>query len=121
MRETDPSSSDIPYGADQTLFIVIDRISGAKEIRVERTELERTIDELFCGCFNDPLRVISFNTLEHWARDISTEVAAELQSRCDIDGIDMPDHLQDFVETHVCARDRAPAMGITSRSLAHVR
>jgi hypothetical protein len=121
MRETDPSSPDVPYGADQTLFIVMDRISGAKEIRVERTELERTIDELFRGCFNDPVRVIAFNTLEHWVKDVSPEVAAELQSRCDIDGIDVPDHLQDFVETHMHLGGNASGGRARSHDLALVR
>ena len=107
MREASFSTPDVPYGADQTLFVVIDRIGGAREIRVERTNLDQIIGELFSGCFNDPVRVISFNTLEHWTRDVSPEVAAELQSRCDIDGIEVPDHLRDFIEAHCATRDVA--------------
>lgn len=91
----------VPYGADQTLFVVIDRRGKADEIRVERSDLEATIDELVSGCFNDPVKVISFNTLEHWARDISRDVAGEIRARCDIDGIALPDHLSDFVERHM--------------------
>ena len=121
MIETPSSSPDVPYGADQTLFVVIDRIAGMKERRVERPDLESAITELYRGCFNDPARVIAFNTLEHWARDVSSEVAAELQSRCDIDGVEVPDHLRDFVEAHVCASDRAPAVRATSRNLAAAR
>ena len=98
-----PSSQHVPYGADQTLFVVIDRIGSAKEIRVERTDLDQAIGEMFSGCFNDPVRVISFNTLEHWMKDVSGEVAAELQARCDIDG-EVPDHLRDFIETFAGAR-----------------
>jgi hypothetical protein len=103
MLEALPSTLDVPYGADQTLFVVIERISGSREIRVERTDLDQTIGEFIAGCFSDPLRVISFNTLEHWIRDISTEVAVEIQSRCDIEGAELPDHLRDFVEHHICA------------------
>ena len=109
MLEARPSPQAVPYGADQTLFVVIDRISSAREIRVERTDLDQAIDELFSGCFNDPVRVMSFNTLEHWVKDVSNEVAAELQSRCDIEGIDVPDHLRDFIETNICAGSIAPA------------
>jgi hypothetical protein len=101
MSEAGPSSPFVPYGADQTLFIVVDRIGVAREIRIERTDVETTIDELFGGCFSDPVRVICFNTLEHWVKDVSSEVAAELQSRCDIDGTDVPDHLRDFIESHI--------------------
>jgi hypothetical protein len=103
MREAVPSSIDVPYGADQTLLVVIDRISSTREIRIERADLDQTIGEFIAGCFSDPVRVISFNTLEHWIKDISAEVAVEIQSRCDIEGNALPDHLRDFVESHVCA------------------
>ena len=94
------SNPAVPYGADQTLFVVIDRRDKGKEIRVERNDLEATIGELVAGCFNDPIRVISFNTLEHWMKDISTEIAGEIRARCDIEGIRLPDYLSDFVESH---------------------
>jgi hypothetical protein len=103
MLDAGPLSLSVPFGADQTLFVVVDRIGGNKEARIERTDLDHTIGEFFAGCFSDPVRVLSFNTLEHWIRDVSAEVAAEIQSRCDIDGTDLPDHLRDFVETHICA------------------
>jgi hypothetical protein len=101
-----PSSTTVPYGADQTLYLVIDRLGGTREVRFERTELEATICDLIAGCFSDPVRVTCFNTLEHWVRDISAEIAVEIQSRCDIDGLALPDHLRDFVECHVCAARR---------------
>ena len=90
----------VPYGADRTLFVVIDRLDQAREIRIERNDLEATIGELVAGCFNDPIKVISFNTLEHWMKDISTDVAGEIKARCDIDGVTLPDYLSDFVESH---------------------
>ncbi|MGL9621128.1 hypothetical protein QRQ56_24230 [Bradyrhizobium sp. U531] len=100
MLEAGPSSHVVPYGADQTLFVVIDRRDNATEIRVERSDLDATIGELVAGCFNDPIKVISFNTLEHWMKDISTDVAGEIRARCDIDGVKLPDYLSDFVENH---------------------
>ncbi len=96
------SSAAVPYGADQTLYVVRDRIGGSKEIGVERADLETTIHDLIAGCFADPVRVTCFNTLEHWVKDISAEVATEIQSRCDIDGLALPDHLRDFVESYIC-------------------
>ena len=87
MHEASLSSLIVPYGADQTLYVVVDRVSGAKEIRIERTDLESTIGELIAGCFSDPVRVMSFNTLEHWTKDISTEIATEIQARCDIEAM----------------------------------
>jgi len=90
----------VPYGADQTMFVVIDRLDEATEVHVERSDLDTAIGELVAGCFSDPIRVISFNTLEHWSKDISTDVADEIQTRCYIDGVTLPDYLSDFVESN---------------------
>jgi hypothetical protein len=79
---------------------VIDRRDEATEIRVERSDIDATIRELVAGCFNDPVKVISFNTLEHWMKDISIDVAREIRARCDIEGMELPDYLSDFVESH---------------------
>ena len=100
MLDAGAPSLAVPYGADQTLFVVIDRRDKATEIRIERSDLEATIGELVAGCFNDPIKVISFNTLEHWMKDISCDVAGEIRARCDIYGIELPDYLSDFIESH---------------------
>jgi len=99
----DASSPMVPYGANQTIYVVEDRISRTRELRIERIDFETTIDDLMAGCFSDPLRVTCFNTLEHWVKDISAETVVEIQSRCDIEGTDLPDHLTDFVERHICS------------------
>ena len=100
MLDSGISSPIVPYGADQTLFVVIDRRDESTEVPVERSDLEVTIRELVAGCFSDPVKVISFNTLEHWMKDISTDVAGEIRARCDIEGIELPEYLSDFVESH---------------------
>jgi hypothetical protein len=58
------------------------------------------IADLMSGQFNDPVRVVAFNTLEHWAQDVSKDIALEIQSRSEIDGRDVPETLRDFVERH---------------------
>lgn len=107
MPSHDASWTEVPFGADQTLYAVVDRLSGTREVRIERSDLEATIGDLVAGCFNDPVRVVAFNTLEHWLKDVSAEVAAEIQSRCDIEGVELPDHLRDFVEASI--RSGGPA------------
>jgi hypothetical protein len=91
----------IPYGADQTVYLVIDRFSSGsvcRETEIERTDLETIINDFMIGQFNDPVRVVAFNTLEHWANDVSKDVAQEIQLRCDIAGEPVPEHVRDFVE-----------------------
>jgi hypothetical protein len=91
----------VPYGADETAFVVIDRLGRRegveREIEVERSDIETIISELVAGQFNDPARVIAYNTLEHWSQDISEDIALEIQSRCDIEGAAVPEHIRDFV------------------------
>jgi hypothetical protein len=116
MTQTNCSSNIVPYGADQTLYLVVDGFGdGAtrRELEIERANLEATICELMLGQFNDPLRVIAFNTLEHWSEDVSVEIALEIQSRCDMDGRDLPEHIKDFVErsTRRVRRSAASTLG----------
>jgi hypothetical protein len=124
MAETNWSSNIVPYGADQTLYLVVDRVGGSgtsrREIEVERTDLEAAICELMRGQFNDPVRVVAFNTLEHWAKDVSAEIAFEIQSRCDMDGNDLPEHIKEFVVSSTRPTGRSPAL-LSSRLRAAAR
>ena len=85
----------VPYGADQTAYLVIDRFGGLgsvyRETEVERADLETIIADLMSGQFNDPIRVVAFNTLEHWSEDLSRDIALEIQTRCDIEGENVPE------------------------------
>jgi hypothetical protein len=94
----------VPYGADQTVYLVIDRFSGLgtvyREAEVERADLETIITDLMSGQFNDPIRVVAFNTLEHWSEDVSEYIALEIQTRCDIEGTAVPEHIRDFVTSY---------------------
>jgi hypothetical protein len=82
---------------------VIDRFKNGtvyRETEIERTDLEAIINGFMYGQFNDPVRVVAFNTLEHWADDVSKGVAQEIQTRCDIAGEPVPEHTEDFVDTY---------------------
>lgn len=112
MRTTGLTSTLVPFGADQTVYLIVDRVgrnSGSCETEIERADLETTISDLITGQFNDPVRVIAFNTLEHWSDDHSKEVAGEIQTRCDIESIPVPEHIRDFIERHT-ASEGLPCM-----------
>jgi hypothetical protein len=104
MTTASKSPATVPYGADQTVYLVVDNFGSKEsvycEVEFEHADLESAIGDLFAGRFNNPLRVIAYNTLEHWTEDVSAQVAAEIQSRCDIDGQAVPEHLKDFVDAH---------------------
>ncbi len=113
MPRAGPSPRLVPYGADQIVFLVVDSFgasgavyrfgaSGAvyRETEVERADFETIIADFLTGQFNDPVRVIAFNTLEHWSDDVSAAIATEIQTRCDIEGNSVPEHISDFVDRH---------------------
>lgn len=100
-----PTPMVVPYGADQTVYLVFDRSGrqgiACRDAEIERTDFETIIADLLSEQFNDPVRVIAFNTLEHWCNDVSGDIAAEIQTRCDIEGIAVPEHVRDFVASHI--------------------
>jgi hypothetical protein len=84
MPSTGWTPSIVPHGDDQTVYLVVDRFGGLgaayRETDVVRTDLETTITDLMSGQFSDPVRVV--------------------QSRYDIDGHDVPEALEDFVDSY---------------------
>ena len=104
MRKSSWTPTVVPYVADQTVYLVIDRFgrqgSVYRETEVERTDLETVIADLMSGQFSDPIRVAAFNTLEHWSEDVSEYFAFEIQTRCDIQGTAVPEHIQHLVANY---------------------
>jgi hypothetical protein len=97
----------VPYGADQTLYLVMDTLGpDGLELQnpIERPDLESVITDLMLARFNNPVGIYAFNTLEHWTADISKNVAEEIQCRCDIEGAPVPAHLLDFVANSLSDR-----------------
>ena len=104
MPKTDWSPGIVPYGADETVYLVVDSFSNGtvyRETEIEKADLETIVGDLLSGQYNSPVRIVAFNTLEHWSEDVSSDIAAEIQLRCDMDGVPVPEHLTDFVQTHI--------------------
>ncbi len=65
-----------------SLPCVRDKLASARRSgKIERDDLETIISDLLTGQFNAPVRVMAFNTLEHWTADAS-ELAAEANQAC---------------------------------------
>ena len=95
------SPRTVPYGADETVYVVVDSCrsgSVCRETEFERTDLETIIADLMSGQFNDPFRIVAFK-LEHWSVDVSEYIAFEIQTRCDIEGAPVREHIRDFVDS----------------------
>ena len=71
------------------------------ETDVGEADLETTINDLMSGQHGDPLRVVAFNTAEHWAEDASEDIVREIMRRLDLAGREMPSTIEAFIERHI--------------------
>jgi hypothetical protein len=104
MRRSNWTPSIVPRGDDQNVYLVADDLGRTgriwSEADFERTDLEAVVLDLLEGQYKNPIRVVSFNTAEHWSQDVSADVAQELRRRCDLQQRDVPFFLQDFVDRY---------------------
>ena len=52
------------------------------------------------GQYNNPVRVVAFNTAEGWSRDVLENIADKLLQRLASSDDDVPAGLQDFIDQH---------------------
>jgi len=71
-----------------------------READADTTDLETVFQDLLGGQYSSPVRVISFNTVEGWSRDVSGDIADELRRRFDLRDCDLPASIHNFVEQH---------------------
>jgi uncharacterized membrane protein len=104
MRRSGWTPSIVPDGGDQNIYIVVDdfgrRGRAFRETDVERADLEAVIMDMLGGQYQNPVRVVGFNTAGKWSEDVSGDVAHELRRRCDLQLRDVPFYLEDFVERY---------------------
>jgi hypothetical protein len=97
--------SIVPNGTDQTIYLVLNdfgRLGHAfPETDLERADLETVISDLMSGQYNDPVRVVAFNTTERWSEDVSEDVAREIMRRLGLVGDEVPSSLGGFVDRHL--------------------
>ena len=80
MRKSNWTPSIVPGGDDHDVYLVLDDFGrngqAWREADVETTDLETVTADLLGGQFNNPVRVVGFNTAEGWSQDVSADVAA---------------------------------------------
>ena len=101
--------SIVPGGRSPTVYLVLNDFGklgrSFLETGEDEADLETIIAGLLEGQYSNPVDVFAFNAAEEWARDVSEYVADEIRHRCDRQGIDIPAHLEAFMDSHE-SRDR---------------
>ena len=94
MRKSNWTPSIVPNELDQTVYLVADDFGkygrAWRETDCDTVDFETVIHDLLSGEYQNPIRVIAFNTAEHWSEDVSEDVAYELRQRCDLQLRDIP-------------------------------
>jgi hypothetical protein len=105
------SPSLVPGGVHDTVYLVVD-CSGSgcvwREADINGADLETVIKDLMAGEYTDPMCVVAFNASENWSRDVTADIAREIQARCDLAYEDVPVWLEDFIHQHVSPEVQLP-------------
>ena len=106
MRSNASTPSLVP-DFDVPVHIVLDDFGALGRAYRETDEanagLEDVIGDLLSGQYNNPLRVVAFNTAEGWSRDVSEDVAWELVRRVRQSQDKLAETNRNFVEYHIGA------------------
>jgi hypothetical protein len=94
----------VPKDDDQNVYLGVNDFGRYGlawcETDVEATDLEGVITDLLDSHYNNPIRVVGFNTAEGWSRDVSEDIADEIRRRCDLQMTEVPASLQAFVDRY---------------------
>jgi hypothetical protein len=97
--------SIVPNGHDLNFYIVVNNYGKLgptfAETDLGEADLETTISDLMSGQYGDPVRVVAFNTSEHWSEDASEDVAREIMRRLDLAGGSLPSPIAAFIDSHL--------------------
>jgi hypothetical protein len=96
--------SIVPSAATETVYLVEDDYGQVgrsfRETDATKADRETTLRDPLSGQYHDPVRVVAFNTSEGWSRDVSHELAVELQRRADLERQELTATVAAFVETY---------------------
>ena len=97
------SPSIAPQGPDQDTYLVLDdfgRIGRAwRETDEDGADHETLIRNLLSGEYSNPVRIIAFNIVGGWSRDVTVEIADEVR-RLWAERDDVPNSILQFTEAH---------------------
>jgi hypothetical protein len=80
------SPSIAPHGPDQDTYLVLDDFGGRlgwawRETDADSADRETLIRDLVNGEYSNPVRIVVFNSVEGWCRDVTVDIADELRRR----------------------------------------
>ena len=104
MRNIPSTPSVVPTDRHVTVYIVLDDFGSMGTAYRETDEAscnqQSVVDDLLTRQFNNPLRVVAFNTAEGWARDASKDIPQRVIEAARVRNKSLSDCARRFYERH---------------------
>jgi hypothetical protein len=111
------ASPSIVPGFDADVYVVLDDLGQLgrvyREVDEEKADRESVIRFLKEGQYNNPVRIVCFNTADGSARDVTSEIALEIRDRAERSGEELSPGLANYIEDEL---GRAKRLSRASRS-----
>jgi hypothetical protein len=95
-------SSSIVPGFDTDVYLVLDDFGkiGRAYREVDEAEADKAtlIRDLISGRYNNPVRIVCFNTSEGWSRDVTEDIAREIKEWSERKGEELSSGLREWIE-----------------------
>jgi hypothetical protein len=113
MRNPDNTPTLVPK-YDVSVYLVLDDFGAPgrtyRETDEAQADLESLIGNMLRGEYNNPQRVVVFNTADNWSADVSEDVAWEVLKRVATEGRELALSTRKFCEFHVGEKETALAV-----------
>ena len=98
------SPSIVPDALDRDVYLVLDDFGerlGRSWRETDEAETDRAtlIRHLLEGQYSAPARVVAFNTAEGWSRDVTEDIANDLQDAWSWQA-EIPASIEEFIQEH---------------------
>jgi hypothetical protein len=96
------SPSIAPNGLERDIYLVLDDFGSLgrawREIDEAGASRPTLVRNLLEGQYENPVRIVAFNTAEAWSRDVTLDIADELRRRY-VEYDEVPASILKFLET----------------------
>jgi hypothetical protein len=97
---------------DVTAYIVLEGFGDLgrafRETDIAEADHDTIVRNMISGEYEDPLRVVAFNTVEGWSRDVSEEIAYDVLDRAYDPDTTLSAGAKRFIDLHVTPSAKRP-------------
>jgi len=105
---------------DADVYLVLDDFGtigrAYRETDERQTDRETVIQNFLSVEYNNPVRVVCFNTAQGSSRDATLEIVREIQERASRQGLELSRGLRDFIDYEIARETRREAANHSSSS-----